>query len=415
MITADPRYLTAFVLLTLSLLGQGISAPFGISSLAVLVMIAGLPIILPLAMTASRSAAVRRFLKSNLVLGFIFTFYFLLGFLNSKLGYPSYILSIVIHQLFYMSCLILLGPIGVWRSLRIVVWLNIAVVGVQILGSLIGNYSLVHLDFLGIDKGASIEYWGFLPRASGLMTEPAHLSYIMLPILLITLIDGRKVPAVMRRGRGLILTCYLLTFSLVAYLQLIISLLTANIQRLRFKSLFVTALASAVFGGILIAVPFARDRIDSTLMLLEGENTNSSSVFAIQSNTLVALRSIGEAPLLGNGLTSHRVTYKATIDDLFNFPLDDTWQGLNSNDAGSLILLIISENGLLGFSLFLVFMIKAILFLSRCDGELALLGLVHALTLCVVGLRYGQWASTFVMLNLQVVFFVLAVSAKKCK
>jgi hypothetical protein len=346
-------------------------------------------------------------------LSLIFIFYLLVAFLSGKLGYPSYILSIAIHQFFYMSCLILLGPIGVWRSLRTVVWVNIAAVAIQIYGTILGNDALVQLNFLGIDKGSSFEYLGFLPRVSGLATEPAHLSYIMLPILLIALIGRQNIPAEMSKGRSLILACYLLTFSLVAYLQLFFSMLLINIRRIHLKSIFLISLISVIIGSLMINTHFIKDRIDSAIFAISGENTNSTSIFAIQSNILVALSSLSESPLLGNGLTSHRVTYEATIEDVINYKIDETWRSLNSNDASSLILLIISEAGLLGLVLFLGFLKRAIHILSRCEGQFAMLGFVHAVTLAVVGLRYGQWASPFIMLNLQVVLFVLAASALK--
>jgi hypothetical protein len=329
------------------------------------------------------------------------------------MGYPSYLLSIAIHQIFYMICLVLLGPIGIWRSLRTVIWINIVAVAVQIGGALVGSDELVQLSFLGVDKGSSIEYWSFLPRASGLATEPAHLSYLLLPPLLLTLLGSRVNHTLWRRyDRGPFLVCYLLTMSIVAYLQLTIALLAANLQRRRIKTLLLTILSVVALGSALMAIPFARDRIDSTLILLNGETTNSSSVFAIQSNSLVALHSMEEAPILGNGITSHRVTYEATIGNLFDFAIDETWQGLNQNDAGSLLLLLLSETGLVGFVVFFVFVSMAVLRFSRLRGELALLGLVHALALGVVGLRYGQFASPYIMLNMQVVIFCLAALAK---
>lgn len=413
MATTGLRYRTAFLLLTLSLLGQGIAAPFGISSMAVLVMIVGLPILTTLAITTPPSTPVRRFTRYNSVLFTFFAAFSLVGLLSGKMGYPSYLISIAIHQIFYMICLVLLGPIGIWRSLRTVIWINIVAVAVQIGGGLVGSDELVRLSFLGVDKGSSIEYWSFLPRASGLATEPAHLSYLLLPPLLLTLLGSRVNHTLWRRyDRGPLLVCYLLTMSIVAYLQLTIALLAANLKHRRIKTLLLTILSIVALGSVLMTIPLARDRIDSTLILLSGETTNSSSVFAIQSNSLVALHSMEEAPLLGNGITSHRVTYEATIGNLFDFVIDETWQGLNQNDAGSLLLLLLSETGLVGFTVFLAFVSMAVLRLSNLSGELALLGLVHALALGVIGLRYGQFASPYIMLNMQVVLFCLAALAK---
>ena len=413
MTTAVLRQRTAFVLLTLSLLGQGMAAPFGISSMAVLVMITGLPILTSLALTAPSSTPIRRFTRYNVILCAVFAAFSFVGLLSGKMGYPSYLMSIAIHQIFYMSCLVLLGPTGIWRSLRTVVWINIVAVVIQIGGSLVGSDELVRLSFLGVEKGSTIEYWGFLPRASGLSTEPAHLSYLLLPLLLLTLLGSQENHNLWRRhDRGPFLICYVLTMSIIAYLQLAIALIAANPQRRGFKTILLTILSIVVLGSALMAIPLARNRIDSALVLLDGEATNSSSVFAIQSNMLVAMRSMEEAPILGNGITSHRVTYEATIGNLFDFVIDEKWQGLNQNDAGSLLLLLLSETGIVGFLLFVSFVSMAVLRLSHLKGEMELIGLVHTLTLGVVGLRYGEFASPFIMLNLQVVLFCLAALTK---
>jgi hypothetical protein len=413
MTSAVPRYRTASFLLTLSLLGQGIAAPFGISSMAVLVMIVGLPILTTFALTTQSSSTVRRFARYNSILCIFFVVFALVALLSGKMGYPSYLVSIAIHQLFYMSCLVLLGPIGIWRTLRTVVWINIFAVTIQIGGGLLGSDVLVQLRFLGIDKGTSIEYWGLLPRASGLATEPAHLSYLLLPPLLLALLASRATHTLWRRyERVPFLVCYVLTMSIVAYLQLVIALLATNLQRRGIKTLLLTIFSVVLLGSALMAIPFARDRIDSSLILLSGDATNSSSVFAIQSNTLVTLQSLEEAPILGNGITSHRLTYDATIENLFNFVIDEKWLGLNQNDGGSLLLLLLSETGIVGFAVFVVFVSMAVLRLSSLKGEIALLGLVHALALGVIGLRYGQFASPYFMLNMQVVLFCLAALAR---
>ena len=408
MATTGLRYRIAFFLLTFSLLGQGMAVPFGISSIAVLVMIVGLPILITLAITVPPSTHVRRFTRYNSALFAFFAAFFFVGLISGKIGYPSYLLSIIIHQIYYMICIVLLGPIGIWRSLRIAAWINIAAVAIQIFGGIIGIDELVMLRFLGIDKGSSVERWGFLPRASGLSTEPAHLSYILLPVLLVALFGGREKYSPLRKGRGFFLVCYILTMSVLAYLQLTIALLASNIHRRSFSSIFLSVVAALLLGSALMTIPFARDRIDGMLLLLDSEPTKSSSVFSIQSNTLVTLQSLKDAPFLGNGITSHRVIYEDEIGDIYDFVIDDNWQGLNKNDAGSLPLLLLSETGVVGFTIFVYFVFMAVWRFSRLKGELAVSGLAHALTLGVVGLRYGQFASQFIMLNLQVVLFCLA-------
>ena len=395
------------VLMTLVLSFQGLPAPFGVSSLAVATMIATMPIVVALAIVAKRNGGEARFVRHNTVLMAVFVFFAVVAEWNGGLAYPSYLISIGIHQCFFAACLLASGAEGVWRAYKAAALINVAFVTLQMIGGLIGSSDLVRLSFLGVMKG-SIEYWLSLPRASGLMTEPAHLSYLLLPPLLVTLLAGREAPQEMRSGRLAMLASYVLTLSLVAYVQLGIALVIGSIRQRSFKTLAVSCVAIAALGSAYVSIPFASDRINGVLALAEGDATDQSSVFAIQSNALVTATSLGEAPLLGLGITSHRQSYERIIEFLFDFPIDDAWLGLNKDDAGSLVLLLLSEGGVAGLALFVGFVGYAVIRISRMRGAVAIIGLAHALTLAVVGLRYGQWASVHIMLNLQVVLFCLA-------
>ncbi len=399
----------ASVALTAVLLGQGIVAPFGLSSLAVAIMVLTLPVVALAAVAAARGVVAARFLRHNAVLAVILGSFTLVGYLRDGLAYPSYLLSIAIHQVFFACCLILAGPTSVWRSFKFAALTNVLFVVVQMVGGIVGNETLVRLAFLGVMKG-SIEYWYFLPRASGLMTEPAHLSYLLLPPLLVALLAIPEAPMLARRGRAMLLSTYVLTLSLIAYVQLALALVLSSLQGRSAKAALFAVVGFVVVSAAYQSVPFIHDRVQGVLAVVEGEVTDQSSVFAIQSNALVTTSSLHEAPLLGRGITSHRQTYERVIDTLFEFPIDDAWQGLNKDDAGSLILLLLSEGGIVGLTLFFGFVGYAVFRLARARrlGLMMTIGLAHALTLTVVGLRYGQWASVHVMLSLQVVLYCLA-------
>ncbi|MGV8934017.1 MAG: hypothetical protein ACOH1I_05305 [Gallionellaceae bacterium] len=398
----------SILMLTLVLLSQGLPAPFGISSLAVFAMMVLLPPLATLALARKRSAADRTFVYYNLLLVAVFAFFAMVALINGGLAYQSYLVSIAIQQCFFVACLLLAGAEGVWRSFKFAALVNVGFVMLQMVGGVFGSDTFVKLHFLGVMKG-TIEYWQFLPRASGLMTEPAHLSYLLLPPLLVSLLTGRESRKVMRSGRLAMLAAYVLTMSLIAYLQLAIALIIASLRRKSFKALVVAFVGLTVIGAVYMVVPFGHDRVEGLIELASGQSvTKQSSVFSIQSNALVAAASLEKAPILGQGLTSHRRLYEDIINSLFDFPIDDTWLGLNKDDAGSLFLLLLSESGYIGLLLFLAFIIYAILRLSRQRGRIATIGLAHALTLAVVGLRYGQWASVHILLNLQVVLYCLA-------
>jgi hypothetical protein len=395
-------------LITLVLLSQGIFAPLGISSLAVLLMIVSLPVLWLAVFFRHSSAAEYRFMRSNLILACIFAFFAVVALFYGGLAYPSYVISIAIYQCFFAACLLLAGAEGVWQSFKIASLINVGFVVVQLVGGITGSRTLVELPFLGVMK-SSIEYWGLVPRASGVMTEPAHLSYLLLPPLLVSIIAPHDAPASMRRGRFALLSAYVLTFSLIAYLQLGITLMINGLRRASLKNIVAIVLGIAILGALYESIPFARDRVEGILALTNGGQTNESSVFAVESNALVTAGSLSAAPLFGQGLTSHRRSYDNLIGSLFDFEIDETWQSLNRNDAGSLILLLLSETGTIGLLLYLTFVVCAIIAFFRQRGQIAVLGLAHALTLAVVGFRYGQLASVHIMLNLQMVMYCLAV------
>ena len=58
-------------------------------------------------------------------------------------------------------------------------------------------------------------------------------------------------------------------------------------------------------------------RITGIEDVFSGVETTESSVLAIQSNFLVMVKSLETNLLCGGGLTSHRSSYFAFIDDLF--------------------------------------------------------------------------------------------------
>ncbi|MBW8846950.1 MAG: hypothetical protein JF607_18450 [Burkholderiales bacterium] len=394
-------------LLTLVLCTQGIAGPFGISSLGVAMVMASIPLLLLLAAGHAFDSHERAFIKLNVVCVGLIALYSAVGQWHGGMAYPSYVGAILLHQIVFCLALVFATEEGVFLAYRRAAFINGGFVLLQMVGGLLGILDLVSLKFLGVMKG-NIEFIGWLPRASGLMTEPAHLSYLLLPPILVTLLARREHPAVYRQGRLFLLGVYTLTMSLVAIVQLALAVLVNNLLRRSVKAMVATLAVASVLTGGYAAIPFARDRIDGIFTAWEGGNSEQTSVFAVQSNALVTLGSLEQAPLLGQGLTSHRKTYEALIEGIFDFQIDDSWIGLNKDDAGSLILLLLSETGIIGLCLFYGFTGKALWTFGSTKGTTALVATAHGLALAVVGLRYGQLASTHVMLNLQVVLYCYA-------
>lgn len=152
-----------------------------------------------------------------------------------------------------------------------------------------------------------------------------------------------------------ILMTYMATFSGLAYIGLFaaIIILLLNFGFIRYVFIFVPILMGA-FSYLFINVPEFRDRFESTVSIFQtGEftigKTHGSSII-LYNNYRVALENFSTNCLVGTGLGSHPVAfekYSITKDvGVYGFEL-------NSQDANSMLLRLISETGLFGTILML--------------------------------------------------------------
>ena len=81
------------------------------------------------------------------------------------------------------------------------------------------------------------------------------------------------------------------------------------------------------------------------------------STFAIFSNFLVTKESLSNNPLIGSGIGTHALNYDKYIGIYFSE--DNIWREmeLNREDANSLMLRLLSETGIIGAALFLLFIL----------------------------------------------------------
>ncbi len=95
----------------------------------------------------------------------------------------------------------------------------------------------------------------------------------------------------------------------------------------------------------------------SSLSDKEKKELNSSS-FALYSNFLVASSSFKSFPLTGTGLGTHENSYKKRFTMFFSEDFMVRFGLFNVKDANSLFLRLMSETGLLGLSMFFIFLFK---------------------------------------------------------
>jgi hypothetical protein len=397
--TQRESYFARFYLL-LIMLTIGIKFPFGnyFSSLSIFIMIISFVHLL-VEKIIFKIKFYKQFLTNNIYFSILILFYTLLAVLNGKYYYKPYPFIILFFQWTFFLIVERIGNSQIVNVFVKFLLLNMVFYLIQIFGSLIGNAEIVKLSFLGAEK-AGVEYFGFLPRASGLINEPSHLSYIFLPLCVILLYQKGDF-LLKRKYKYFIYSFYLTTFSIISYLQLTIIYLVKIFKHSKFKLAFVLILINFTFLIIAQNSIFS-GRIAGINDVLLGEKTAESSVLSIQSNFLVMIESFKVNPLLGGGLTSHRASYDYFIGNIFPEFTEDGFLGLNQNDGSSLYILIASEMGLIGLILFLYFLFKIINKFRMNLGK-NIVGFSFAVSLFFVGLRFGNIASFYIIFYIMVI------------
>jgi O-antigen ligase len=108
---------------------------------------------------------------------------------------------------------------------------------------------------------------------------------------------------------------------------------------------------------------FNKRYYDTTSLFLSSDidvkeaGKSNSSTFALYSNFIIARDSFLENPLFGSGLGSHPLIYESTFLKYFPPNYLKGYGAQNQQDANSRFLRLLSETGLMGTVLFLLFVI----------------------------------------------------------
>jgi O-antigen ligase len=81
----------------------------------------------------------------------------------------------------------------------------------------------------------------------------------------------------------------------------------------------------------------------------------NSSTFALYSNYVIALESFSANPLTGSGLGTHEKTYDDYFGEKFGLAFKIMYGNFNAKDGNSLFIRMMSETGIIGLSMLLVF------------------------------------------------------------
>jgi hypothetical protein len=196
-------------------------------------------------------------------------------------------------------------------------------------------------------------------RFHSILTEPAHFCGIILPAFFYYLINFKTF----RIRFFIILFGLLLSLSTIGFIFMLIgvffSIRKINPLRTLIISTFIAILAYSAY----IFLDGVKLRIDDSLGLTSEFKVSkvNASTLALATNLYTSYNAFLSDPLIGRGIGSHEISYKRyaiEIEGIDSYNDDDSLFYLNSSDAASLLLRIMSELGIVGLIGILFFLIK---------------------------------------------------------
>jgi len=155
----------------------------------------------------------------------------------------------------------------------------------------------------------------------------------------------------------------LVSLSINAWLLFIVVAVALIIlpKKISARMIFRVGSASAIILVSLLAITYTTEgsflsKLTTVALVFDSSGVDTSdngqlSALAVASNITVALKSLEASPLFGGGLGSHPLSYAVFapwyVGDMSSL------DGLNADDAASLLFRLISEVGIVGTSLFL--------------------------------------------------------------
>ena len=396
------RYILFVILLTI-----GVKAPWGLpfSSLSNLLCALFVLVIAAYGVHSNKifgRPGLPKYFVYNSIFSSIVIVYTLVGWWFDKLDYPQYILNILVYQYLFMIIVRQLNEKDYKWVFTKIVAINFGIVLIQLIGGLVNYPPLYEMRFLGLLRERVTEFIGPFPRAAGLAVEPAHLMHILLPIVVSSIFSESKSGQwASRQTRAFSAFLFFVINSLVSYIQLSMIITIKTILSLTIKSIYRTFTLLVLAFTIANSVPIIKSRINSVTTYFATNEVNSSSISGVVSNINVMLGVLSRNPLTGEGLTSHRKNY----DDMYKDTLDAASKlTLQREDASSLLVLLLSETGLIGFLTYYWFIISSI-FLFYKHRDSCALGLTFSISQLALGIRYGHLADPLFMLFLQISFW----------
>lgn len=207
---------------------------------------------------------------------------------------------------------------------------------------------------------------GPLPRIASLCNEPSFLGYFLAPSIFLIIYSFYKRDFSFVKFNGkirIIQSCtifivYLLTFSTISYIGIIISFILIFInEKCTLKKIMIPIVAAVCVLLLYTMIPDFRMRIDDTYKIFFNENTNGETVnlstYTFYANSRVAKESIISTCGLGTGLGSYKFQF-----DKYNIGAwGESELNLNREDGNSMLFRIPTELGIFGIISVFLFLI----------------------------------------------------------
>jgi len=277
------------------------------------------------------------------------------------------------------------------------------------------------LLIVGGSNSFSPEIMDILPRSVGLSSEPAHYAIILLPGVFVSLLvlvgKARHLGIHNRPIAWMILTGFVLSFSIVGYFGLIlcfISIFSKNLKGNRLTKVSVVMIFIGVFYFMSQTNLMSKiNSLPSMFTNISGYQYASSDLtgFALASNILVAREGLKKSNYLGTGLNSHEDTYDEVIYSIFSN--SQVILELNKKDAGSFFIRITSEFGIPGILALIIFLIHyrlGKLFKSSPNKTINAICLVVILGYCI---RNGNYFSVNFMLFSALYYYTFSLQKEE--
>lgn len=262
-----------------------------------------------------------------------------------------------------------------------------------------------------------------LLRVNSIFTEPGHFAVSMAPAFFVSFLDIFKRNSLSLRskwGSMIIIVSYILTFSLLAYITILISvLMVARFKRFRhLMSAMIIALI-LVFSAYGF-VPDIRMRIDGIVEFFKHPSVTPDthmSVYAVISNAFIAFNSFINNFLFGSGLGSHPVSYdkfsSLGIAKGFMWPIAPPCNvEVCKGDSGSLFLRLFSETGLFGVMAVFYFIFRFRLKLAT-DNSTTIVSSAIFILFVLQLLRMGHYFYNGLFFFVWVYYFAYKISNSK--